>query len=579
MMNPAELASKEALAKIQECIDGNQCFRLEAGAGAGKTYSLIESIKHIINDQGNTLLNNRQQIACITYTNIAKDQIRERTDNHPVIFADTIHAFCWGLLQHFQAKLREHLPGLSEKWQERINGSAGINNQTVKYDLGFASITDDEVMLDHDDVIALMAVMLSYPKFQSILKNKFPVIFVDEYQDTNKELAASLVTNLIDNSSGVLVGLFGDHWQKIYGKDACGLIESKKNKIIEIGKKANFRSDNNIVSCLNNMRSDLPQASSRPESQGVIKVYHSNSWTGSRQTGAHWKDDLPEEVASQFIDKVKSLMHDDGWDMQPEKTKILFTTNKLIAKEQGFINLANAFRYPDDYLKKNDKYIKFFLEVLEPMVQAFENKNYGELFKVLAANKVSLNSQADKTEWLAKLECIYKAKEKATVKEMLLLLESTNLPKLSSSIVESERKYNTLLQKPTLDADEQKFIDKLEKLHVVEYQEVSNLGNYINENTPFSTQHGVKGAEFDNVLVILGRGWSQYNWNDMLEWWSDSYPSDKQETFERNRNLFYVSCSRAKHNLTLLFTQKLTSSAIAQLEQMFGKENLFDALL
>src|SRR5690606_23049363 len=204
-------------------------------------------------------------------------QIRERTDNHPVIFADTIHAFCWGLLQHFQAKLREHLPGLSEKWQERINESAGINNQTVKYDLDFASITDDEVMLDHDDVIALMAVMLSYPKFQSILKNKFPVIFVDEYQDTNKELAASLVTNLIDNSSGVLVGLFGDHWQKIYGKDACGLIESKKNKIIEIGKKANFRSDNNIVSCLNNMRSDLPQASSRPESQGVIKVYHSNS--------------------------------------------------------------------------------------------------------------------------------------------------------------------------------------------------------------------------------------------------------------------------------------------------------------
>ena len=26
-----------------------------------------------------------------------------------------------------------------------------------------------------------------------------------------------------------------------------------------------------------------------------------------------------------------------------------------------------------------------------------------------------------------------------------------------------------------------------------------------------STQHGVKGAEFENVLVIIGRGWNQYN--------------------------------------------------------------------
>ena len=87
----------------------------------------------------------------------------------------------------------------------------------------------------------------------------------------------------------------------------------------------------------------------------------------------------------------------------------------------------------------------------------------------------------------------------------------------------------------------------------------------------------MKGAQFDNVLVICGRGWNQYNWNQMLEWMDGSYPADKKDTFERNRNLFYVSCSRAKHNLTLLFTQELSEKSIGVLEQIFGKHNTFSS--
>src|SRR5690606_12913842 len=111
-----------------------------------------------------------------------------------------------------------------------------------------------------------MARMLCYPKFQKLLRSKFPIVFIDEYQDTDRKLAESIVENLIDNDSGVMVGLFGDHWQKIYGTSACGLISSAKGKIVEIGKKANFRSDKNIVHCLNRMRPDLPQAESNPNS-------------------------------------------------------------------------------------------------------------------------------------------------------------------------------------------------------------------------------------------------------------------------------------------------------------------------
>lgn len=584
MTNPAERASSEALAQLRSCIDKGLCFRLEAGAGAGKTYSLIESIRYLILNRAVELLGNLQQIACITYTNVAKDEIKDRTDHHPVIFVDTIHAFCWNILQHYQVKLRQHLPELGEKWKNRIDESVGVTNQKVRYELGFPVVNEHEITLHHDDVVALMARMLMYPKFQKLLKSKFPIILIDEYQDTNNKLADSIVTNLIDNDSGVMVGLFGDHWQKIYGASACGLISSKKGKIVEIGKKANFRSDRNIVQCLNRMRPDLPQAESDPNSNGVIKVFHSNNWVGVRRDGkggGHWKDDLPECNVKEYIEKTKELMCVDEWDMSSDKTKILFLTNNLIASEQNFKNLTDCFQYTDDYLKKNDKYVQFFLEVIEPTVIAYEKRQYGELLKIKKKNHPQLKCQADKTAWVNNLDRLMYARNNSSIGDVLDLLMEIKIPRIPSKIEESEKRYKQLTSRPfdELDEHEAKFVKKLSKLRSVNYLEVANLGEYIDEKTPFSTKHGVKGAQFDNVLVVCGRGWNQYNWNQMLEWMDGSCPEDKQDTFEQNRNLFYVCCSRAKHNLTLLFTQELSEKSIAVLERIFAKDNVLGSPL
>ncbi|RZM84417.1 DNA helicase II [Pseudoalteromonas rubra] len=578
-ISPAEQASIEALEKLRNCINKHQSFRLEAGAGAGKTYSLIESIKYLISNRADEFLGNRQQIACITYTNVAKDEIKDRTDHHPVIFADTIHAFCWNILQHYQVKLREYLPKLGEKWLQRIDEAGGVTEQVVKYDLGFPAINEYEINLHHDDVITLMAHILAYPKFQKLLKSKFPIVFIDEYQDTDIKLAESIVSNLINNDSGVVIGLFGDHWQKIYGSSACGLISSDKGKIVEIGKKANFRSDKNIVSCLNRMRPDLPQAESEPDSEGVIKVFHSNDWVGVRRDGSgggHWKGDLPEDSVREHVEKTKKLMRRDGWDLSPDKTKILFLTNNLIASEQNFKNLSDCFRYTDDYLKKNDKYIQFFLDVIEPTALAYEQKLYGELLQIKKKNHPQLKCQADKTELINNLGKVMHARANSTIGDLLDLLMRTKMPRLSSKVEEAETRYKELTSKSNdeLEESELRFVDKLSKLRAVKYLEVVNLSEYIDSKTPFSTKHGVKGAEFDNVLVVCGRGWNQYNWNQMLEWMDGNYPKDKQGTFERNRNLFYVSCSRSKHNLSLLFTQELSAKSIEVLERIFGKNNV-----
>ncbi|PMN12899.1 DNA helicase II [Vibrio lentus] len=582
-VSPAEKASIEALESTRSCIDNNECFRLEAGAGAGKTFSLIESIKYLIAHRADELLRHEQRIACITYTNVAKDEIKQRTDNHPVIIAETIHGFSWNLLSPHQDKLRELIPGLSDKWKDRIEEAGGIRGQIVKYELGFPSINESEITLYHDDIVVLMSQMLAYKKFQNLVKSKFPVIFIDEYQDTDKALAESILTNLIDNDSGILIGLFGDHWQKIYGSSACGLITSNEGKIKEIGKKANFRSDKNIVKCLNQMRPDLPQFESDPQSQGVVKVFHTNNWKGERQGGAHWKGDLPPEFSKQYVEKTRELMMADGWDFSSENTKVLLLTNNLIAEEQSFKALAGCYRYSDDYLKKSDKYIAYFLDVIEPAILAFDRKAYGELFLVSRNNFPRLRCQHDKKEWSESYQGLLAIRNEGTVADILDYIMESTVFKLPDKVNSSEWKFHQLTAKPKeeLTKDEASFVNKLKKFRSIKYSEVVNLGLYIDDKTPFSTKHGVKGAQFDNVLVVCGRGWNHYNWNQMLEWFTNKVPSDKQDTYERNRNLFYVSCSRAKHSLTLLFTQELSAESLQVLEETFDKDNVlgspFDA--
>jgi len=574
--NPAETASKRTLEKVFTAIENKTSFRLEAGAGAGKTYSLIEALHYLISKSYSYFISNDMKIACITYTNVAKNEINERTDNSPIVLAETIHAFSWSLIKHFQKKMLLHMPDLTDKWKTRIEEFGGISNQKIDYDLGYPSITENIITLHHDDVIRLMTKLLGSQKFKDILRNKYPIIFIDEYQDTNIDLAEAIVANLIESDEKILIGLFGDHWQKIYGKAACGLIESPTGKLMEIGKEANFRSEKNIVKLLNRMRPELPQNEKNPDSEGIIKVFHSNSWQGERMQGAHWKGDLPTLDVNEYLEKVKAHLNDEGWYISSDNTKILMLTNNLIATQQGYRDLASCFRDNDDYLKLGDPYIKFFKEVLEPLNQAFVDEKYGDLFEIVGRGSFLFKKQDDKAKWNNDLKRVSQLRETGSIGEVIELLKETLKPRLSPKVEEYEELAINFDSFDDVKKDKyQERFNRINKLKAIPYKEVIDLSQYIDNQTPFSTNHGVKGAQFENVIMVCGRGWNQYNWNKMLEWFDGSYPAAKLDSFERNRNLFYVGCSRAKKRLAIIFTQELSNLAMAQLKRLFLAENIY----
>jgi len=566
-INQAEIAAQRALDEMYECIRARQNFRMEAGAGAGKTYSLDKALRLIIDEQGTSLMRKSQRVACITYTNVAIDEIIERTDGHPAIQASTIHSFCWDLIKGFQPHLREKVAEI-DAWSEKLTEAGGVGARSINYDLGHRSINDTQILLHHDDVLTMAVALMGQKKFRKILSARFPILFIDEYQDTNANFANSILQHFLAPRVGPLIGLFGDSWQKIYG-DGSGLIEHENLR--HIGKEANFRSVKVVVEVLNRIRPDLPQEVKDPNEAGSVAVFHSNQWAGTRRRGSHWAGDLPAEDAHRFLEGLRQQLSNEGWDFAPNKTKILMLTHNVLAKEQNYSQIANAYRYNESFIKKEDPHIEFLVDTVEPVCEAFENGRYGEMFATIGARSDCIRSHKDKRTWARDMRSLIELRENGTIGEVLDILKETHRPRLPDKVKRTETE---LANASPEEIEESRILSQINKLRSIPYTELISLALFINERTPFSTKHGVKGAEFENVLVVLGRGWNHYNWNQFLEWFPSHFPASKSDFYERNRNLFYVVCSRPKKRLALLFTQGLSEAALDTLRSWFGEENV-----
>lgn len=569
--SPAEQAARETWMRLQECLDQRKSFLLEAGAGAGKTYSLIQALRYLISKDGPNLVRNHQKIGCITFTNVATNEIETRTDRHPAIYSSTVHKFCWSLLKDFQPLLRREIAELSE-WAERLEESGPIGCQSVEYNLGYPKVEQHTVSLSHNDVLVLTSKLLGNAKFRRVLTNRFPVVFIDEYQDTDRGFVEAIKTHVLSRSDGPIMGFFGDHWQKIYDT-VCGKIEHPM--LTRIGKKANFRSAPAIVNALNRLRLDLPQHVKDPSAEGSVSVFHTNNWVGKRRTGAHWGDDLPAEVAHSCLQELIAKLKAEGWDFSPgtnkspRASKILMLTHRVLAAAQGYQALAAVFTRNDAFIKKEDPHIAFLVDTVEPACTAFERKRFGEMFAHLGFRLPAIRCHADKVAWSKHMDTLFRMRANDNVGAVMDHLRQGGRISLPEAVEKKEHELERRLE--PLVSDEPDAVERLRNLRAVPYRQLTALTQFINEQTPFSTKHGVKGAQFENVLVVVGRGWADYNFNEFLEWAGEAGPPpDKVEKFESNRNLFYVACSRPKRRLALLFTQKLSEGALSTLSKWFG---------
>ncbi|WP_242542085.1 UvrD-helicase domain-containing protein [Vibrio sp. Vb0877] len=94
---------------IHEClsIGSGKSFITFAGAGSGKTYSLKKALEFLKVQYSDDFILKGKQIAVVTFTNNAADEIKDRIEQSPIFAVSTIHSFCWSAIAGFNEDIRK----------------------------------------------------------------------------------------------------------------------------------------------------------------------------------------------------------------------------------------------------------------------------------------------------------------------------------------------------------------------------------------------------------------------------------------------------------------------------------------
>ena len=346
-------------AQIIETLKTGHSFRVEAGAGSGKTYSLNRVIEWIQANKWSDYSRKKQNVVCITYTNAAVDVIAERLAKDSFILPSTIHSFAWNAIKQYQSVLIDAVTTNPDF----LPDEGDFNKVTeVAYTLGHRYKETGIQYLYHDDVLKLFCLLLDNAKFRRVFADKYPLILIDEYQDSYKPIIDRFVDYFIAKGIGPQFGFFGDAWQTIYQSNkACGAIEHDNIDVIK--KSSNFRSSPRIVQLLNDIRPDLPQKSAIDDFEGEVFVITCEDYTGPRRADRNFKNELPPEELKSRLNKVTEKIKQET--PADEELKVLMITHKVLAAQQGYEKLLDILN--DGLRDKEDPFLLFFMETIEPI--------------------------------------------------------------------------------------------------------------------------------------------------------------------------------------------------------------------
>lgn len=525
--------------QIRDCILSGQSFIVEAAAGSGKTFSLNSTVNWLEHEKPLGLDIPGKKIACITYTNVAVDVMKSRLSNDSNVEPCTIHTFCWNIIKSFQEYLIEHI---KDAVKSKYDDYSRYEIKKINYDLGVRRYIEAEhcLSLYHDDVINYFVLLMDEPKFRRLLVSIYPIILIDEYQDSNKNIINKFITFFVNeqNKPKPILGLFGDSWQCIYAS-LSGVGEIHDDGFVRITKNVNFRSKQAIVDMLNKIRPDAKQICAQEDEldKGGVYLLVCNDFD-SLCFDEKTHDLTPEklkEVIKSVTDKISSQIQG--------KPKVLMITHKTVSKNLEFENFLAVYG-TDIFRDQDDPFFKYSKDVIEPIFGALDVNDPSRLADALGIEHSMINNKCDKKHWKMIYESL-KEKRNGTLLDVIKYCTKNEFGLIPQNddvllILDKFNENETFTYKG-------KDVDNILTLN---YLEFLNAFDYIDERTIFSTEHASKGDEFDNVIFVINKGWNQYNYHKFFPFSKNS----EDPSFKRNRNLFYVSSSRAIRRLFFLLT-------------------------
>ncbi|EPG7577253.1 UvrD-helicase domain-containing protein [Providencia rettgeri] len=131
-MLPNEHEEQKIQESLYELVKSRTSFRFNAGAGAGKTYALVEVLKFLLSNNLDTLNKRNQNIYCVTYTNVAVNEIKNRLGNTDTVIVSTIHEMLWKVIKQHQLELVKcHLEKLKYELKEVNDDLSGESDNKI----------------------------------------------------------------------------------------------------------------------------------------------------------------------------------------------------------------------------------------------------------------------------------------------------------------------------------------------------------------------------------------------------------------------------------------------------------------
>lgn len=571
--------------EIKRCFskDSPKSFFMFAGAGSGKTRSLINALSFLDKEIGAKLSAHSKQVAVITYTNAACDEISKRIQYKPIFAVSTIHSFLWELIKNYQTdikdwiieSLKKDIAELNEKQAKGRGGDAAVKRteEMKRKSTRLAKIESvrrfsynpngDNVgydSLSHSEVVKMGSEFIATEKtMQEILIGKYPVLLIDESQDTKKELVDALLIVYEKYKDRFVMGMFGDTMQRIYmdGKDnLAGCIPDEWEKPEKV---MNHRSAKRIVELANTIRNTIHKQQQRPRSDaeaGTVRLFIADSSAN--------KEEVERRTAKIMAEKA----NDNDW-LDAAKYKSLILEHHMAASRFGFFDLyspLNESKAFDTSLRDGSiSEISFLSNVVSPLVNAYQNDNDFEVSKIARQYSPLLDKKAFRKcpEDQAKL---LEVAENA-VEDLLTLWKDGVIP-TCIDILKSIKKNNLFNLNDRVDnilseeeQDEDKKVIALRKALSVPFDELERYSAYVTGNTQFATHQGVKGLEFPRVMVIMDDAEAKgflFSYEKLFGAKSKTDTDIKNERegkdtgIMRTTRLFYVACTRAEKSLAVV---------------------------
>jgi DNA helicase-2/ATP-dependent DNA helicase PcrA len=602
-LNALNIQQKEAI------LHSEGPLLILAGAGSGKTKVLTTRVAQLIKDKkcfGN-------QILCVTFTNKAANEMRERvlklTNNksNSIPWLGTFHSIsnkilrkhaeAVGLKPSFtildtldQLKLIKNILAaenidikknppkliayLIDHWKNKALLPANVKINSSDYSkinaLKIYKIYQERLRLmncvDFGDLILhCVTIFKNFKEIQESFKKNFKYILVDEYQDTN--YVQNLWLNLITNDSKNIC-VVGDDDQSIYswrGAEVKNILEFEKNftntKIVKL--EQNYRSTKNIINTASSLISNNDDRLGKKiwsdlKDGDKVRV---NSFSDGRDEATGISDIIEKELIKYFsLNDIAILVRAAFQTREFEERFIKIGLPYRVIGGMKFYERAeikDALCYLRLIQQKNDDLA--FERIINNPKRSIGDSTLKKLHDLSRTRNKNLFETAD--EILNEDELKPKTKESLKqfiklVKTWTKLSEQLDHVQLLERVLDESGYTQMLINEKSPEAEAK--LENLKELRA-SMKNYSNLVEFL-ENISLQTSIDEEWeGEKINLMTIHAAKGLEFNCVFLPGWEEGLFPHQKSieekgdQAVQEERRLAYVALTRAKQRLFISF--------------------------